>query len=231
MTEVDCLKLMTLLDDKECQQAARFHFAHDRSAYIAAHALVRAMLSTIIPEPPEAWRFTFNDFGKPEAVIPRGKPHLRVNLSHSRGMAAVAIGLDQDLGIDVEWCARGNLTLDLADRYFSSTEVTLLKSLSETDLDEALFGLWTLKEAYIKAVGMGLSLPLDSFSFTLEPLTFTCVNGASEEWFFSRLDTCPDYAMAVALRHKAHADVHLHAKEVTVLDILKAAGKDVVTGC
>ena len=219
ISDKDWPNLRSMLSDEERARADRFHFDHDRAVYVAGHALVRAMLSAVVSKAQETGGFTGNDFGKPEAIMPTGSPKLRVNLSHTRGMAAVALGLDLDLGIDVETRKRTLLTLDLADRYFAPAEVALLKRLPASELNEALFSLWTLKEAFIKAVGKGLSIPLDSFAFNLDPEAFSLDDGNPEEWFFMRLKPVQDYAMAVALRHPEPASVRVNAQAVSAASL------------
>lgn len=196
-------RLEALLDDAERARAQRFHFSHDRQTYIAAHALLRSTLSTFADRAPASWRFTINRHGKPEAVLRADEPRLRANLSHTRGLVAVAVALESDIGIDVEWMQRGNLTRELGLEIFAAAECEAIAACEEEVLSETLFAFWTLKEAYIKAVGEGLSIPLDSFAFSLDPLSIAIPAQAGDDpaqWFFQRSRPTPMHAMALAIR-------------------------------
>lgn len=195
--------LADMLDDGERSRAARFHFDHDRKCYIAAHALGRALLSSWAGGDPRAWRFQVGEHGKPEVLSPPGGPRLRLNLSHTRGLAAAVLTEDHDIGIDVEWLDRRAPTMDLAQRFFAQAECAQLEGLAEDDFVERFLGFWTLKEAYVKAIGKGLAQPLDSFAFTLEPLAIAFADAGADTpaaWSFRRFTPTPRHLMAVAVR-------------------------------
>ena len=221
-------ELASLLDDAERGRAARFHFDHDRHAFIAAHALTRTMLSVGVPRPPADWRFTTGENGKPEIVSDPGVPPLRFNLSHTRGLVAVALTLTHDVGIDVEALDPKRIGLDLAERFFAPAEVALLRATPQQDLTETLFAIWTLKEACIKATGQGLSLPLDAFSLRLDPLAvdFSETTGeTAAHWLLRRLSPTASHTLALALRHPAPATVGIGAAEITATDLLALAAQ------
>ena len=204
--------LERLLPDVERARAARFHFDRDRHVYIAGHALLRARLSHHLSGPPSGWRFTAGPHGKPEVVLPPDQPKLRVNLSHTRGLAAVAVTVDDDLGVDVEWVERDSRLLDIADRYFAPAEIRQLEAAPDAAKRDTFFAFWTLKEAYIKAIGLGLAMPLHDFAFTLEPLSVAFASHVADvpaDWSFRRFQPAPGHAMAMAVRHAApRIDVH-----------------------
>jgi 4'-phosphopantetheinyl transferase len=156
----------TLLDAGELERQRRFHFERHRQQYLVSHALVRLTLSRYAPVAPEAWRFVPNEYGRPAIVGPEGQ-WLRFNLSHTDGMALVAVGRDVDLGADIEDAERPGETVEIADSFFARSEVQALRALPKERQRERFFEYWTLKEAYIKARGAGLSLPLDQFAFDL----------------------------------------------------------------
>jgi 4'-phosphopantetheinyl transferase len=171
---------------------------------------MRSTLSTLADRAPADWRFTTNHHGKPEAVLQDGEPHLRINLSHTRGLVAVAVALESDIGIDVEWMRRGNLTRELGLEIFAPAECAVIRASDEEELEERLFAFWTLKEAYIKAVGEGLSIRLDSFAFSLVPLAIAFPGSAKDDpaqWFFQRFCPTPDHAMALAIRRPLRPSV------------------------
>jgi len=157
-----------LLDPREQARKARFRPADKRREFAIAHALVRVALSRYADVPPRAWRFVENAHGRPEIAGPAGVPPLRFNLSHADGLAACAIALENDIGVDVESCSRA-VDLRVASRFFARDEVRALEALPAARRARRFLELWTLKEAYIKARGLGLALPLRSFAFDLAP--------------------------------------------------------------
>ena len=157
------------LDDRERAQALRFRFEDDRQAYIGAHALVRTMLSEFAPVRPSDWRFGFGPHGKPELVVPYGVPRLKTNISHTRGLAVAAVTIEHDIGIDVECLNQTNFTMSLAPEVLSPIEMATLGHISEMK-NSTLFAIWTLKEAYVKALGIGFCNPPSTYAFRLDPI-------------------------------------------------------------
>ncbi len=151
------------LTEQESARMARFMFHKNRHQYLITRALLRATLSLYAPSlPPARWTFASNEWGKPSIIAP--PTPLAFNLSHTDGMVVLAVAAGGELGIDVEQIDR-TVGFDIADRFFSPLEVADLFALPDSARQQGFFDLWTLKEAYIKACGMGLSIPLDSFSF------------------------------------------------------------------
>ena len=204
----DMWHVEALLDAEERAQLHRFVFARDRDLYLAAHIALRTRLSLYAETPPASWRFVKNRYGRPEIACSSGASRLRFNLSHTRGLAAVAITLADDVGVDVENTRWREPPLEIADHYFAPAEVTELHARSLIDQRERFFDYWTLKEAYIKARGMGLALPLDKFAFQLvadgEPrITFdAALHDDPCAWQFAlrRIGGC--HRLALALRCK-----------------------------
>lgn len=160
-----------LLSDDEHDRMARLVFERDRKRFLLTRALVRTMLSRYASVPPAQWSFIANVHGRPEILDrPRGVPDLRFNISHTDGLIACAVTIGRDVGVDVEHIGR-RLTYDVAGRFFAPREVSDLNTLPEDDRHRAFFDYWTLKEAYIKARGFGLALPLADFAFKLSPPT------------------------------------------------------------
>lgn len=212
------VRLEALLDEAEVARSKRFAFERDRQTYIAAHALGRALLSSWAGGPPQAWRFAVGDHGKPEVVVPEGAARLRLNLSHTRGLAAAVLAEEHDVGVDVEWLDRKSPTMDLAQRFFAAAECAQLEAVPEGAFGETFLAFWTLKEAYVKAIGKGLAQPLDSFAFTLEPLSIRFDRVADEpaHWLFHRLRPTPAHLLALALRHPHPEAVRVEARAVMV---------------
>ncbi|CAN5455923.1 4'-phosphopantetheinyl transferase superfamily protein [soil metagenome] len=156
-----------LLTPQEKQQQARFHFPRDRHRYLLTRALVREMLSRYAPIAPQDWRFEPSAYGRP--LITNEHPHapaISFNISHTQGLIMLGVVRDRALGVDTETQSR-DAPLEIADRYFSQSESAALHALPAAMQRQRFFELWTLKESYIKARGMGLSIPLDQFSFDL----------------------------------------------------------------
>lgn len=156
-----------VLDAGEIARMERFHFPKDRRLFMASHLLVRAALTRYTRLPPEAWRFVRNDHGKPAIDPAMAAPPLNFSLAHTAGLAAVAVTAMPDLGVDLERTDRRVDAEGLIRRFFSPEEAAELKMVPPDLLRDRFFRHWTLKEAYLKALGRGLSLALDSFGFHL----------------------------------------------------------------
>ncbi len=154
-----------LLSSAEREQADRFSRARPRELYILAHALVRVLLSGCHRLPPRAWQFDQGRLGKPR--VAEGFPSVRFNLTHTRGLVACAATARHELGIDAEY-VDPDRKLEGVMQQFSASERAALERLSPAERAAAFFETWTLKEAYAKACGSGLTLRLDSFSVAKE---------------------------------------------------------------
>jgi 4'-phosphopantetheinyl transferase len=158
-----------LLSRDEHDRMGRLIFERDRRAFLMTRALARRMLSHYAAVAPADWQFITNAHGRPEiSGRPEGTPDLRFNISHTDGLIACAVTVGREVGVDVEQIGR-HLTHDVAGRFFAPKEVTDLRALPDVDQRRVFFDYWTLKEAYIKARGFGLALPLKDFAFTLNP--------------------------------------------------------------
>lgn len=205
-SEEDITRWRRMLDPDEIAQADRHQIRSGRVTYIAAHALTRALLSHVGPVAPAEWRFTIGDRGKPELHSSLGS-NLRFNLSHTFGLVAAAVCVEHDLGIDIEAGDRGTHGLRVAERFFSAPEVALVRDRAGEERKEAFFRIWTLKESYIKATGEGFRRSLQSFSFTLDPLTITFTPEPSDDpggWQFFEARPTARHFLAVTLRRPAH---------------------------
>ena len=198
-----------LIDDAERARADRFHFAIDRTTFIAAHALTRTMLASHGALPPPAWRFTPGPFGKPAIDPALGHAALRFNLSHTRGMVVCAITANDEIGVDVEALDRPNGGRDIAGRFFCPDETALIDHAPEAEQRHVFFRLWTMKEAVMKATGRGFNLPLDAFSVTLDPPGVRFHNEPPQPWQFTQQPAGPRHVLAVAIpsAHPTRFDV------------------------
>lgn len=151
-----------LLSEDEHRRLQEFRFERHRSEFLTTRVLVRTALSHYHPLAPESWRFRLNNYGKPTIDPECG---LRFNLSNSLGLVVCLIAQDAEVGVDVEPYERAGSIVEVAPTVFSLLELTQLEALCGVEKMDRALSLWTLKEAYIKARGMGLSLPLNKFSF------------------------------------------------------------------
>jgi len=155
-----------LLSDAERKQEPRFYFSRDRRRYLVTRALVRTVLSRYVAIDPREWVFATNAYGRPEIVNAEGRDlSLSFNLSHTSSLIVMGVTRRRELGVDVENIRARQVSIDIADCYFAPQEVAALATVPEPQQQDRFFEYWTFKEAYIKARGMGLSLPLDKFSF------------------------------------------------------------------
>jgi 4'-phosphopantetheinyl transferase len=162
-------RLAVHLSSEEKVRAARFVSATDRNRFTVARAILRELLGGYLQLPPANIRIEAASHGKPALPNAPGVPDLRFNLSHSHGLALYAFVLQREIGIDVEKIRPEFVTEKIAERFFSARERDGLRRLPSELHSEAFFLCWTRKEAYIKARGEGLHIPLDSFDVTLTP--------------------------------------------------------------
>lgn len=216
---------MSLLPAEERTRGQRYHFEKDRRLYVVSQALVRIVLSAYQGIAPTAWQFRKNPYGKPALIPQSGMAPLSFNLSHTDGLVACAVTLERAIGVDVEHLDRAGLSMAVARNYFAPVEISYLETLSTELQRQALFVLWTLKEAYVKARGLGLSLSLDSFAFTLDPLsiTFTApLEDNPQHWQFACHSPTHWHILSIAVQRRG-ADLPIIFREiiplVTDLDI------------
>lgn len=203
-----------LLSPEEEVRRARFAFEHLRHTFLVTRVLVRSVLSRYAPHvPPEAWTFSANAYGRPAIAAPDPGLPLRFNLSHTDGLVLLGVTLERDLGVDVEHTGRPSQTVELAADVFSPVENAELLALPESARRRRFFELWTLKESYIKARGMGLALPLDGFSYAFRDghapsIAFSpAVPDAPEEWQFAQRDLTGAHLAAFAVRRGLSPDL------------------------
>jgi 4'-phosphopantetheinyl transferase len=196
--------LKSTLSADESQRAARFRFATDRDRYIVAHGSLRNILSEYLGPEPNQLQFSANEHGKPAL-----EDHiLDFNLSHSGDYALVAVTGGSKVGVDVELIRSDMEYEKIAERFFSPNEVIELRALPSEQKVRGFFNCWTRKEAYIKAHGLGLSLPLGSFDVSLtpnEPALLRATRPNPEEaarWTLVSLDVSSGYAGALAAEGK-----------------------------
>lgn len=203
--ELDCenadlQQLFALLTPDEQQKAARFHFEKDRNHYAVARGLLRLILGSYLSEDPKNLRFAYNSYGKPAL----DSDSLQFNLSHSHGLALYAVARYHPVGIDLEYMRTDFGWRQIVEQYFSAQEFSTLIQLPEAQQCKAFFDGWTRKEAFIKAKGKGLSIPLNQFDVSLSPtepvaLLRTQWNpDEAAQWSIYALNPGENYAGALA---------------------------------
>jgi 4'-phosphopantetheinyl transferase len=160
--------LARYLSAEEKQRASRFRQERDRHHFTAARGLLRVILGRYLSLPPDQIIFSYGPRGKP-FLAQKGPQSLSFNLAHSQGLALYAFAPGGKVGVDVEAVRPGDSDDEIAERFFSPVEIAEYRSLPPHQKPRAFFHCWTQKEAFIKAVGDGLSLPLDSFDVTVSP--------------------------------------------------------------
>lgn len=194
----------TLAPD-EWDKAARFYFEKDRERYVVTRGLLRAILGRYLGLDPAQLRFSYGPYGKPRLGGGSGAGALSFNLSHSHSLALFAISRGREIGIDVERVRPEFAGERIAEQFFSPREVAALRALPPESRVEAFFNCWTRKEAYVKARGQGLSLPLDRFDVSLAPgeaATLLHIDGdvrRATRWSLRALAPGPDYVAALAV--------------------------------
>lgn len=217
-------EMRSLLSDAERAQEPRFYFADDRKRYLVTRALVRSVLSRYAGVAPADWAFTPNEYGRPRiANTGAGLEGLDFNLSHTRGLIALGISRRRRLGVDVEHVTHRQVSLGIADRFFSPREVADLGRVPAHGQQDRFFEYWTFKESYIKARGMGLSLPLDQFGFDFpsEGEVHLSVDARLDDdagrWSFWQMRPRPSYLLAVCAQRLPRQSTVLTVREIVPL--------------
>jgi 4'-phosphopantetheinyl transferase len=197
----DYIRFLPHLREEERERALRFVFSKDRLAFTLGRLLVHRALAEHGAAPPGGWRFQLNAYGRPELPPESGVPGFRFSITHCAGLVAVAHSLVSEVGLDAEPGDRGCSDLAIARSYFSPQEFRTLEAAPSNERGSVFLNYWTLKEAYIKARGMGLSIPLSDFSFTLDPLGVEFSRELGDDagrWYFWRGSPAAGYQMALA---------------------------------
>jgi 4'-phosphopantetheinyl transferase len=191
-------RLVATLSPDERARAARFHFERDRRRFTAARGVLRQILAGYLGQDPALIEFNYSPSGKPSL-----DSDVRFNMSHSHELALYAIARRKEVGVDVERIRPQVAEEQIAERFFSPREAATLRALPANVQAEAFFNCWTRKEAYIKARGEGLGIPLDSFDVSLapgEPAAILAVRNEPQEmlrWSIESLAPAPGYVSAV----------------------------------
>ncbi len=192
----DDLQVLTeQLDAAEAARAGRFQFERDRIRFIARRTFLRQVLAGYLGVAPARVRYLISARGRPELASSSG---IAFSASHSDGLAVVAVAVDRHVGVDLERVRPMPEALDLADRVCSPAESAHLRIAAPADRDELFLRLWTRKEAYVKALGAGLSMSLDAIDvgpYGDEPRRLP---GADAPFVFADVDGIDGYVGSIA---------------------------------
>jgi 4'-phosphopantetheinyl transferase len=198
-------RLEAHLSPDERARAARFRFPEHRDAFTAGRGAQREILSRYAGLPPHALAYSETKYGKQSLAGAAAELDIRYNVSNSGGLALYAVTLRREVGVDLEQLKPMPDGIDIARRFFSAPENEVFAALDEGVRDLAFFCCWTRKEAYIKAVGEGLSMPLDRFDVAFapgEPARILRTRGEEDEagrWSMAEVQPGPGYVGALVV--------------------------------
>ena len=202
-------RLTQLLSRDETIKAKRFYFEKDRKHFVIRHGILRTILGRYLGVEPSRLQFCYGYNGKPALSDTFGKGTIRFNMSHSEGLALYGFSRDHEIGVDIEHIYDIPEMEQIAEQFFSVRENTVFHRLPESKRKEAFFNCWTRKEAFIKAIGDGLSLPLDKFDVSLVPGELPMllrIGGNSKEasrWSIQELKPATGFAAALAVEGRS----------------------------
>jgi 4'-phosphopantetheinyl transferase len=205
-----------LLSSDEITRAARFHFAADRQRFVASRAWLRTILAAFLRTEAPELTFCYAKNQKPFLGAAHAGSGITFNVSHSGGIALYAFARRREIGVDVEQIRRDFDVESIAHRFFSISERQQLGALPESEKVEAFFRCWTRKEAYIKAIGEGLSLPLSQFDVSLEAMETDALlatrpdNSEAGQWSIREVSGGPGYSAALCVRGRDWRLAHWH---------------------
>ena len=204
---------LELLSDDERARTDRYHFDRDRRRFIRARCALRTILGEYLEVEPRRLRFDYSPLGKPSLAAEFGGD-LRFNLSHSHELALIAVTRGTAVGVDIEHLRPMSDMAAIVGRFFSSAERQAFEAVAADQQIAAFFRCWTRKEAYLKALGEGMSRALDSFDVTLsheepaELLHDAIDHTAPARWRFTHLEPAPNYIGACVVEGERVIRIH-----------------------
>ncbi|HEY5760619.1 MAG TPA: 4'-phosphopantetheinyl transferase superfamily protein [Steroidobacter sp.] len=219
-----------LLNEEERGKEFRFYFPDDQRRYLVTRAMVRSVLSRYLQVRPTDWRFSNNQWGRPAiANFSRDECGLCFNISHTKGLIALGVTHGREVGVDVENLRTREVSLEIADRFFAKPEVAELATVPKEQQQDRFFEYWTFKESYIKARGMGLSIPLGQFSFhypherAVNLAVDPELGDDANRWSFWQYRPTEEYLMALCAERREGG-----APSVTIRKVVPMVGEEVV---
>lgn len=200
------LGYQAVLSTEEQARTERFQFDRDRQAFLVAHGLLRMALSSCAPAiPAVAWSFQSNRYGRPKIAGPKTRPRLHFSISHTSELVGCLVAADIDCGIDIEAIDRISDFRDLCNAVLAPSELSSISALPASEQPARFIQYWTLKEAYAKARGLGMSLPFHQCAFricrggiSLDP----ALHDDARDWHFEQRQITPRHVLAIALRSR-----------------------------
>ena len=199
----------------------RFRFERDRHLFLVTRGVIRSLVAGYLGVDPAACVFEIDSRGRPSLAHPAGSGFF-FNLSHTHGLVACAVAPEPEVGVDVEGVERRR-SPELPRQFFSKDEADALEALPEDAQTARFYDYWTLKEAYIKARGLGLALPLDGFSMVMDEagpprIRFApSIDDDPDSWQFAQFTPTPQHRMAIAVRRR-DTDWRILFREVMVVE-------------
>lgn len=215
-----------VLSSSEKRHAARFHFEQDRNSFLTSRSLRRHVLSHYAAIEPNQWHFTSNQHGRPRIAFPLTDEPLEFNTSKSGDIVVCAVTRGISVGVDIESLDRP-VPAGAVESIFAPSEIAALQELPLNDRNKRFFTHWTLKEAYVKARGLGLSLPLDSIAFNVShsPRQSVYLESSaaddSDAWQFTLLSPTFAHIAAVCLPRQRGLDPQIVMRWVSAVHIPK----------
>jgi len=200
--------LREFLSPDELERASRFRFEKHRAQYLLTRGTLRSLLGSYLGISPHEIAFQYSEYDKPRL---KGDQNLDFNLSHTEGMAIFGFTRGHRIGVDIERLRSDFRADEIAERFFSPSERVALREVSEERRREFFFRIWTRKEAFIKALGEGLSHPLHQFDVSLDDaaalLATRPIASHAARWQLENLRIAPDFIAAAAVELDGAAEV------------------------
>ena len=194
------------LSAEETKRAAGFRFERDRKRYIARRAFLRMILGYYLDCEPRHINFSYGPYGKPRVQDDISSTGIHFNLSHSNGLALFAVTRDVEIGIDLEMIKPLSDLEGIVTNFFSPSEIAEFYNVAEKERLFAFYNCWTRKEAFIKAIGKGLTYDLSEFDVSLapdKPARILSISGNTEQaacWSLAELNPASDFVAAIAYK-------------------------------
>lgn len=219
----------TLLSSEEQKQHLRFHFQQDRHQYLITRSHLRSILSLYYPKIlPEEWHFQKNYYGKPYIANSIDGHPIFFNVSHTNGLIVVLIATKDHIGVDAEYLKRDNNIIDLASNVFSPSENEFFQNLPPEQQPRNFFLLWTLKEAYIKARGVGIKLPMTDLIYHNKEQSVELHN-KENHWQFWSIEPNQDYQVSVALSKEGENPLHFSMYKIHTFEEIESVNYPMVS--
>lgn len=202
-------RLKQTLSMDEQMRAERFHFKQDRKHFIISRGILRTILGRYLNMKPNQLKFCYGKNGKPALAGTFRNRTIHFNISHSEAVGLYAFTQDSEIGVDIEHIRDISEMEQIAEHFFSVRENAIFSALPKSEKRETFFKCWTCKEAFIKAIGNGLSIPLEKFDVSIvpgEPVKLISIEGDQKRaarWSIQELKPAPGYVAAFALQRRS----------------------------